>query len=636
MPDPKTPLNPGFIGGFQWKPLMTGVLFFLLWQQGITQFIAFRARQFGFSFDHPLLAISGWSVYQPFSWVPWDLLHLIWRIHNWRAPGPPFVSALHWSVPLFLVGCIVSRIVPSLVFTQSRKHLAADQGEIYGSTRWAKQKDLEENGLLQHSNGILLGLWVDPKTGKGRYLYDNSDRHVLLSASTGTGKSRTTVMGTLFAWSQSAIVLDIKEELYRATAGFRQRAGHVCLKFSPLENDGCARCNPLDFIRMGTPKEAADTQNLAEALGNPGNEDAKSEHWNDTSSSLIAGVILHEMYKSLNERGRRATFRDVSIGLSPFNQSFTEYLGEMATYEHDRDGSKNWKDPEGKPTKVHPFVLEKAREALNRPDNEAGSVLSTAKKRFKIFSDPLVNYATSTSDFTIADLVDAEQPVTLYLVVPPSDQDRLAPLLRTIFMTVMGRLSEKVEKHKHELLLLLDEFPRLGYSKTLEGALSYIRGYGMRAFLIVQDYGQIERRYGRTNEIINNCQIRITFACADLATAKTISETMGTFTIQHLSYSTSGGAHLLADKNFNQHVQNTKRHLLDPDEITRLKLPVKDPGGKMVTAPGETIVLAFGCYPIKGMQAFVHLDPEMRMWLDLPIEDQSQYFQRPDPELDVV
>jgi type IV secretion system protein VirD4 len=96
-------------------------------------------------------------------------------------------------------------------------------------------------------------------------------------------------------------------------------------------------------------------------------------------------------------------------------------------------------------------------------------------------SDPLVQRSIEESDFTINDLKHFKYPVSLYLVVPPSDIERLKPLLRLIFTMTVNRLTEELEEVRnsklqqalkpgetfkarpdHRVLLLIDEFPTLG------------------------------------------------------------------------------------------------------------------------------------------------------------------------------
>ena len=110
-----------------------------------------------------------------------------------------------------------------------------------------------------------------------------------------------------------------------------------------------------------------------------------------------------------------------------------------------------------------------------------------------------------------------DQPVSLFLVIPPSDISRNRPLVRMILEQVSRRLTETmsfvdgkpVQHYKNRLLLLLDEFPALGRLDTFEAALAFIAGYGMKALLIVQSINQLNKTYSPDNSIVDNCHVRI-------------------------------------------------------------------------------------------------------------------------------
>ena len=73
---------------------------------------------------------------------------------------------------------------------------------------------------------------------------------------------------------------------------------------------------------------------------------------------------------------------------------------------------------------THPVVASTARELLNKSDNERSGVLSTAMSFLGLYRDPVVAQVTRRCDWRISDLIAAERPATLYLVVPPSDISR--------------------------------------------------------------------------------------------------------------------------------------------------------------------------------------------------------------------
>jgi hypothetical protein len=134
-----------------------------------------------------------------------------------------------------------------------------------------------------------------------------------------------------------------------------------------------------------------------------------------------------------------------------------------------------------------------------------------------LYRDPIVARMTSASDWRIADLLGAERPVSLYLVVPPSDISRTRPLVRLILNQIGRRLAERydaqhAEAGTRQLLFMLDEFPALGRLDFFESALAYLAAYRVRAFLVAQSLHQIDKAYGHNHSILDNCHVRVAFS----------------------------------------------------------------------------------------------------------------------------
>src|SRR5690606_21989034 len=154
---------------------------------------------------------------------------------------------------------------------------------------------------------------------------------------------------------------------------------------------------------------------------------------------------------------------------------------------------------------------------------------------------------TSRSDFTIGDLVCLDKPVTLYLQPPPSDADRVRPLIRLVLNQVARALMEHPRKvmrgsgngrdKRHRLLMLLDEFPTLGRLPFFSDNLRQMGGYGLKAHLIVQSFNDIIEAYGPHNTIIDNCHVLCCFASADTTTQHRISQMTGEVVEYRESYS---------------------------------------------------------------------------------------------------
>jgi type IV secretion system protein VirD4 len=191
-----------------------------------------------------------------------------------------------------------------------------------------------------------------------------------------------------------------------------------------------------------------------------------------------------------------------------------------------------------------------------------------------LYRDPVVAAVTQRCDWRIRDLVEAERPVTLYLVVPPSDISRTKPLVRLILNQIGRRLTEELqsEHRRQRLLLMLDEFPALGRLDFFESALAFMAGYGLKSFLIAQSLNQIEKAYGQNNSILDNCHVRVSFATNDERTAKRVSDALGMATELRAMKNYAGSrlspwlGHLMVSR------QETARPLLTPGETCSCRL----------------------------------------------------------------
>jgi type IV secretion system protein VirD4 len=230
---------------------------------------------------------------------------------------------------------------------------------------------------------------------------------------------------------------------------------------------------------------------------------------------------------------------------------------------------------------VHPVVAMAARDMLNKDPREATSVLSTAIRFLTLFRDPIVARNTSASDFTVDDLMNAERPLSLYLVVPPSDIDRLKPLTRLVLNQILRGLTTElafsegrgVANYRHRLLLMIDELPSLGRLEIVQTSLAFMAGYGIKAYLIAQDVAQLAAAYGgasgRDETIMANCHVQVAFAPNKIETMELLSKLAGTMTVRSESRSYSG-ARIGVRKNVMVNSQDTERALLTPDEARRL------------------------------------------------------------------
>lgn len=495
----------------------------------------------------PLTMLAGWPVYKPHAFFIW------WFYFDAYAPRVFMEGA-----GIAASGGIVS-IGAAILMSLWR---AREAGKIvtYGSARWATAREVEAAGLFR-PDGVVLGRM------RQRYLRHDGPEHVLCFAPTRSGKGVGLVVPTLLTWPASVIVHDIKGENWELTAGWRGRLGKVIL-FDPT-NAASSPYNPLLEVRRGD-WEVRDVQNIADILVDPEGALERRNHWEKTSHSLLVGTILHLLYAEADK-----TLAGVANFLSDPRRPIETTLHAMMRTPHLGEAG------------VHPVVASAARELLNKSENERSGVLSTAMSFLGLYRDPVVAKVTARCAWRISDLMNADAPVSLYLVVPPSDISRTKPLIRLILNQIGRRLTEDLSKPcRHSLLLMLDEFPALGRLDFFESQLAFMAGYGVRAFLIAQSLNQIEKAYGQNNAILDNCHVRVAFSTNDERTAKRVSDALGTATEQRAMKNYAGHrlapwlGHLMVSR------QETARALLTPGEI--MQLP-----------PDDEIVMLSGCPPIK-------------------------------------
>jgi type IV secretion system protein VirD4 len=508
--------------------------------------------------------LGGWPVYYPWRLFEW------WYAFDAYAPWV-FEQAGLLAASGGLLGAAVA-VIGSLWRARQSRLVTT-----YGSSRWAARSEVKAAGLFKPA-GVFLG-----RLGR-RYLRHDGPEHVMAFAPTRSGKGVGLVVPTLLSWSGSAVIHDIKGENWQLTAGWRQTFSH-CLLFNPTDPRS-ARYNPLLEVRKG-PHEVRDVQNIADILVDPEGALERRSHWEKTSHSLLVGVILHVLYAEAEK-----TLARVAGVLSDPRRSFEHTLRAMMATNHLGSAAQPM---------VHPVVASAAREVLNKSENERSGVLSTAMSFLGLYRDPVVAATTAACDWRIADLTDAGRPVSLYLVIPPSDISRTKPLVRLVLNQIGRRLTETLEgdparrRRRHQLLMMLDEFPALGRLDFFETALAFMAGYGIRAYLIAQSLNQISKAYGDNNAILDNCHVRIAFSSNDERTAKRISDALGTATELRAQRNYAG--HRLAP--WLSHVmvsrQETARPLLTPGEV--MQLPATD-----------ELVLVSGLPPIRAKKLRYYQD----------------------------
>ncbi|MDP3749302.1 MAG: type IV secretory system conjugative DNA transfer family protein [Phenylobacterium sp.] len=376
---------------------------------------------------------------------------------------------------------------------------------MHGAARWAREDELRRGGLRSR-HGIVLG------ERDGRLLVFGGSEHVMLYAPTRTGKGVGVVIPNLLTWPDSVIVLDIKRENWLASAGFRAAHGQAALLFDPLAPDGAtARFNPLAHIPREDPGAVLDELQKIATMLFPVSE-RTDPFWSEAARIAFIGV---------------GAYVAETPGL-PFT------LGEIhrnLTGENPREQlPKKIKERELSGRPLSPGCTSALQDFCSTNEKTFASIKQTATARLGLWLNPRVDQATSVSDFDLREL--RTRPTSLYLATTPDNLARVAPLynlLLQLFVDLNTRALPASGEGRPQVLVLLDEFARLGHAGVIAHGFSFLAGYGIRLLAVLQSPSQLRAAHGRdlAEEVLGNCAVQVVFAPREIEVAQALSERLG-------------------------------------------------------------------------------------------------------------
>lgn len=458
--------------------------------------------------------------------------------------------------------------------------LNADSPDTFGNARWARRHEIKEAGLLGRT-GLLIGKLFNTD------LCAEGPLHVLVFAPTRSGKGVGFVVPNLLHWPGSVICHDIKGENFRITSGFRAAHGQKVFFFNPADPDGNTHSyNALDFVSTEPGRRVDDVQKIAHLLL-PG--DAK-DFWPVEARTLFVGLVLY----LLDIKPYPATFGNV-LRTTRMHANFVEFVTGVLAQNRDN---------------LDPNAFMALNAFLQKAPKEQSGVLSTLSSALELWANPVIDAATSRSDFDLHTL--KKVPTTIYVGVTPNNLRRMKPLLQVFYQQALDFLTtnEPGPDEPHKVLLLMDEFTSLQRMQQFEDSIAFLASYGVRLMTIIQSPSQVESYYGKAGmrTFFANSKIRVAYAANDYETAEMISQLLGTQTIIRRSKSMSRPIGLTGSNSGSASDSESEvaRPLLLPQELLQLN-------------PKKEIVLVEGYPPVKAKKIRYHEDKRFATRLHPPV-----------------
>ncbi len=371
---------------------------------------------------------------------------------------------------------------------------------LHGAARFAKEGEIRRAGF-RADNGIVVG-----KKG-GKFLTFGGSEHCIVEAPTRSGKGVGIVIPNLLSWQDSVVVLDVKRENWDATAGFREKFGQAVYLFNPTDPEGrTARYNPLGYIDRGDADQVViELQKIATMLFVP--PERGEPFWTDSARTAFVGV------------GAYLAVADLPFTIGAIYRLMT--TGDTRGYFRKVLDDRALDLSQGCRNALADFT--------SGADNTFAGIVQTVTSKLSLWLNPRVDAATEESDFDLREL--RTKPMSVYLGVSPDELDRVAPLYNLLFQQLIDLNVRDLPDGDTPLqvLVILDEFARIGRAQVIASAFSYVAGYGIRLLPVIQSRSQLRAVYGEhvANEIVANCGVEVAFTPKELRVANELSERIG-------------------------------------------------------------------------------------------------------------
>ncbi len=418
--------------------------------------------------------------------------------------------------------------------------------------------------------------------GKKHAYVDPGDNHNLVIGTSASGKSFTEVLEMLELSrlaGESVIVNDPKGELAKYTKKKFERSGYktYILNFVDPEYSNCWNPFELAWIEWQEAEERIKPQvdewnkkykekaKKAKMLGLP--EPSKDDKPKADYSKAVEMIIDVANTLCLEETNKDSpvwteTASDMVAGGANFilemddeelekeNLSKHDFLNFPNVFKMITEGDRminKEEDPLGEissKTKLFQLYLDRFRSSTSRSkknlsgylessDNTQTSFYSTFKNKLRdVLTNESVERILSSNDIDLKAI--GEEKTAIFLIV--HDEKKTYYRLSTMFVKqvyealIKSARNEANLRLKVPLNIILDEFGNMPPVKDIDAMLTAARSRGIRLTLIVQDFGQIDKQYGKdmAKTIKGNVMNTVYILSGAPDTLKEISERAGT------------------------------------------------------------------------------------------------------------
>jgi type IV secretion system protein VirD4 len=420
---------------------------------------------------------------------------------------------------------------------------------LHGDARFARAGDLARHRLFEEGpTSLVVGRY------NGRLLRLPGQQFAILAAPTRSGKGVGIVIPNLLEYQDSVVVLDIKQENFDLTSGWRRSQGHEVFLFNPFAEDRRThRWNPLGYVSSDPAFRVSDVMGIAAMLYPDGADEQK--FWVSQGRNAFLAFALYLFDKFHHERDcgfpgatvptLGAVYR-LSAGTGENLRGYLQALSQQS------------------------FLSDAARMAfatlLSQADETFASIIGTFKEPLNAWVNPVLDAATSGDDFLLSDV--RRKRMTIYVGIQPNKLAESRLILNLFFSQLINLNTRELPQNnpalKYQCLLLMDEFTAIGRVDIIASAVAYMAGYNLRLLPIIQSMAQLDATYGRelARTLVTNHALQILYAPREQQDANDYSEMLG--------YTTVRRQNVTRGRDVSRSESEERRALMLPQELKAL------------------------------------------------------------------
>lgn len=500
-----------------------------------------------------------------------------------------FVLLLLGIITLLVGGKSSFKVDMIEITPEIRTPAPAGQGQ-HGTAKWLPKEKFDQvfdsdiidsKKLMQgkesfSAGGLVLGK-EDIKTSifskrvKEKIYHITKDLHALIIGATRSGKTRCIVIQTiidLILAGENVVVPDLKGELRDYTEDVAKKYGYEVIGIDFIHPYQSKRRNFLEPVikalqRNDISRAIEETWSLVSQLvGEPPENGEKL--WNNGEAATLAASIMAVCYDNQDH----PEYQNLTNVFYFITEMCSDYRGALPLQFY-IDSL-----PEEHPAKI---LLAATKVAAMRTRS---SFYVSAIMTLKLLTIPAINQMTNASDFDIEKLIDEGKKVIIYLGLPARDKTYFP--LASLFLRQISDLIDYVADEKYggrvpvRWNFIDEEMGNFTKITNMRQQTSFGTGKGIRHFMFIQSYAQLDDVYGeKVSQIIqDNADIKIYLRSPNPTTKKKISEDLGNYTTR--SYSKSNNTPSGTFRNGGSDGESSNlmgRPLLYPDEVGKLKRP---------------------------------------------------------------